>query len=204
VIHSVEVEDLAVVRGERRLFARLSFRLQAGRATALTGPNGAGKTSLLRAVAGPLRPSAGRIGFAGEAGPVEAAEARRSGLHLLGHLDGLRPGRTVGEELAFQAGWLSASRLDEAIETFQLRPLLGLETRKLSAGQRRRAALARLVAAPRPLWLLDEPLAPLDARWREAAAGLMRDHLANGGMILAAAHDPLPVAAEPLSLGEAA
>lgn len=200
----MEVEDLVVVRGERRLFAQLSFRLEAGRATALKGPNGAGKTSLLRAVAGLLRPVAGRIAFTGPAGPVDAAQARRAGLHLIGHLDGLRPGRAVGEELAFQAGWLGAARLDEAIEAFQLRPLLDLETRTLSAGQRRRAALARLVAAPRALWLLDEPLAPLDARWRGLTAELMGAHLAGGGMILAAGHDPLPVPAASLALGGAA
>lgn len=198
----LEIRDLSLARGERRLFGGLSLTLEAGQAVALTGANGAGKTSLLRAVAGFIRPEAGAVAFLGAAGPLEASDARDS-LHLLGHLDGFKGQRTAGDELTFQARWLGAdtAALDHAVATLKLTPLLDLEVRKLSAGQRRRLALARLVAAPRPLWLLDEPFAPLDARWRETVGVVMQSHLESGGMILAAVHDPLPIPARPLDLG---
>lgn len=199
------ITKLSLSRGERRLFSSLSFALWAGEAAALTGANGAGKTSLLRAVAGFIRPDAGTIVFHGAEGVMEAETARRSALHLLGHHEGLKPQRTARQELGFQVEWLggSAATMDAAVARLKLAPLLDLETRKLSAGQRRRLSLARLVAAPRALWLLDEPLAPLDEVWRSVAAELMAEHLAGGGMILAAVHDPLPVPARPLNLGDA-
>lgn len=199
------IAGLSLSRGERRLFSDLSFALAAGEAAALTGANGAGKTSLLRAVAGFIRPDAGAVVFHDADGAVEAETARRSALHLLGHHEGLKPQRTARQELGFQIEWLggSAAAMDAAVERLKLAPLLDLETRKLSAGQRRRLSLARLVAAPRALWLLDEPLAPLDEAWRGVAADLMAEHLASGGMILAAVHDPLPVPARPLDLGGA-
>lgn len=202
VLSAVEARGLAVSRGERRLFQGLSLTLSAGEAVALTGANGAGKTSLLRAVAGFIRPDEGEVRFWGPDGAIEAETARREAVHLLGHLEGLKPTRTARRELAFQAEWLGgdAAGVAAAVERLKLAPLLDLETRKLSAGQRRRLSLARLIAAPRRLWLLDEPLAPLDAGWRAAAAELMAAHLAAGGMILAAVHDPLPVAARALGL----
>ncbi len=202
MIARLTCESLAVARGERTLFEGLSFAVDAGEAVALTGPNGSGKTSLLRAIAGLIRPESGRIAFSGEGAPLEAEEARAAGLHLLGHQDGLKPTRTAGEELDFQAAWTGADRagIDAAIAALELKPLLALETRKLSAGQRRRLALGRLIASPRPLWLLDEPLAPLDARWRDSLGFLMAAHLKAGGLILAAVHDPLPVAAREVSL----
>nr|WP_312162417.1 heme ABC exporter ATP-binding protein CcmA [Brevundimonas diminuta] len=197
------IAGLSLSRGERRLFSDLSFALAAGEAAALTGANGAGKTSLLRAVAGFIRPDAGAVVFHDAEGEMEAETARRAALHLLGHHEGLKPQRTARQELGFQVEWLggSAAAMDAAVERLKLAPLLDLETRKLSAGQRRRLSLARLVAAPRALWLLDEPLAPLDEAWRGVAADLMAEHLAGGGMILAAVHDPLPVPARPLDLG---
>lgn len=199
----LEIEALGLSRGERRLFSGLSFALSAGEAAALTGANGAGKTSLLRAVAGFIRPDAGKIAFHGADGEMEAETTRRAALHLLGHHEGLKPQRTARQELGFQVEWLggSVTAMNAAVERLKLAPLLDLETRRLSAGQRRRMSLARLVAAPRALWLLDEPLAPLDEAWRGAAAELMAEHLAGGGMILAAVHDPLPVAARSLDLG---
>lgn len=200
MISRVQVEDLAICRGERLLFEHLGFTFAAGEAVALVGRNGAGKTSLLRAVAGLLRPAAGTVRFDGAA---DADEARSSGLHLIGHMDGLKGGRTAREELAFAAGWCGgdAAGLARAAEALDLGRLLDLEVRKLSAGQRRRVALARLIAAPRTLWLLDEPLAPLDSGWRERAGDLMTDHLAGGGMLLAAVHDPLPVPARTVEVG---
>jgi heme exporter protein A len=201
MIHRLAVENLSLARGGRTLFEGLDFALATGEAIALTGANGAGKTSLLRAVAGLLRPEAGRITFEGAAGAaLEAEDARSAALHLLGHHDGLKSGRTAAEELGFWSRW-SGGKPEPAIEAMALGSLLDLEVRKLSAGQRRRLSLARLVAAPRPLWLLDEPLAPLDARTREKVGDMMRDHMAGGGLILAAVHDPLPIPARTVEIG---
>ena len=193
------VSALTVSRGERVLFRDLSFELASGEAVALTGANGAGKTSLLRALAGFIRPDAGTVAFA----DIEPAEARASHIHWLGHLDGLKTGRRAREELTFQARWAGADAdgIAAAVDVLALEPLLDLEVRKLSAGQRRRLAFARLIAAPRPLWLLDEPFAPLDTRWRAALGLMMQAHLDKGGAILAAVHDPLPVAARDIEIG---
>ena len=190
---------LTVSRGERVLFRDLSFQIAPGEAVALTGANGAGKTTLLRTLAGFIRPDAGTVAFA----DIEPAEARARHIHWLGHMDGLKTGRRAREELEFQARWSGANNegIAAAIAGLALEPLLDLEVRKLSAGQRRRLAFARLIAAPRPLWLLDEPFAPLDARWRAALGLMMQAHLDRGGAILAAVHDPLPVAARALDIG---
>jgi heme exporter protein A len=192
---AVCVEQLAIRRGERLLFAGLDLRVEAGEAVALTGRNGAGKTSLLRAIAGLLRPEAGQVRFE----DLDADEA----LHLIGHSDGLKPGRTAWEELRFQALWTGGSEASAraAARAFDLERLLDLEVRRLSAGQRRRVALARLAASPRPLWLLDEPMAPLDAAHRIAFGAFMAEHLKDGGMIVAAVHDPLPIPARTVEIG---
>jgi heme exporter protein A len=198
VISALSLKDLAVRRGGRLLFEALSLQLFAGEACALTGPNGSGKTSLLRAVAGLVRPEAGEIAFEG----AEAESARGAGLHLVGHQDGLKPARTAWEELRFWSLWCGGSEggVRAAAERLELTPLLELEVRRLSAGQRRRLALARLLAAPRPLWLLDEPLSPLDARFRARFGEIMAEHLAGGGLILAAVHDPLPIRTKSLEI----
>ena len=202
MIRAVKAQGLEIRRGERTLFEAFDLALGAGEAVALTGPNGAGKTSLLRAIAGFIAPTAGEIAFLGEGGALEADDARRADTHLVGHQDGLKPGRTARDELKFQVGWTGgddASAL-AAAETLGLTRLLGLAVRHLSAGQRRRLALARLVASSRALWLLDEPLAPLDAAQRARFGALMAAHLAGGGLILAAVHDPLPIAARTVEL----
>jgi heme exporter protein A len=198
MITALRISDLAIRRGGRRLFSGLNLDLTAGEACAVTGANGAGKTSLLRAVAGLLEPEAGEIGFGG----MDPAGARAGGLHFLGHHDGLKPARTAAEELGFWTRWdgASAETTALAIRSLELAPLMPLEIRRLSAGQRRRIALVRLLAAKRPLWLLDEPMSPLDAAWRARFGELIAAHLATGGMVLAAVHDPLPGATRALEI----
>lgn len=195
MISVLTVQHLGVARGDRLLFDGLDFQVRAGEAVALTGANGAGKTSLLRAIAGLLRPATGKVAFEGPDGALDADEARRGGLHFIGHQDGLKSARTARHELAFQARWTGAGedQLHHAIEVLGLTPLLDLEVRVLSAGQRRKLALARLVASPRSLWLLDEPMAPLDTVRRKIFGELMEAHIEEGGLILAAVHDPLPL-----------
>ncbi|KQY89614.1 heme ABC exporter ATP-binding protein CcmA [Brevundimonas sp. Root1423] len=195
----ISAASLTVSRGDRILFSDLSLSLASGEALALTGANGAGKTSLLRTLAGFIRPDAGTIAFA----DLDLAEARANHIHWLGHLDGLKTGRRAREELAFQAHWSGATAdgIAAAVDVLALEPLLDLEVRKLSAGQRRRLAFARLIASPRPIWLLDEPFAPLDARWRAALGLLMQAHLDKGGGLIAAVHDPLPLPARSLDIG---
>ena len=198
MIARLELKDVGVRRGGRHLFSGLSLTLAAGEACALTGANGAGKTSLLRAVAGLVGLEAGEIAFGG----VEPTEARGAGLHLVGHQDGLKPARTTREELEIWSVWTGGTEASaqDAAQARDLTMLLVLEVRRLSAGQRRRLALARLLAAPRPLWLLDVPLSPLDAGWRARCGAIMRAHLDGGGLILAAVHDPLPIPAKALEI----
>lgn len=204
MLRVVLIKDLAITRGERRLFSNLDLTLSAGEAAVLVGRNGAGKTSLLRAVAGLLRPAEGTIAFEGDAGPMEADAARAEHLHLLGHQDGLKSSRTAWEELRFQTLWTGGTEESAraAAKRFDLMRLLELEVRRLSAGQRRRLALARLAASPRTLWLLDEPMAPLDAGQRAAFGEVMAQHLAGGGMILASVHDPLPIPTRSVEIGQ--
>lgn len=196
----IALNNIALGRGGRALFSGLSLDLAPGEACALTGANGAGKTSLLRAIAGFIRPDAGTIDFG-----MDESEARARHIHFAGHQDGLKPSRLAGEELIFWAQWDGANEAAarEAAHALALTPLLDLEVRRLSAGQRRRLALARLIAAPRALWLLDEPLSPLDATWRVRFGEIMAAHLAGGGTILAAVHDPLPVPARSLDIAPA-
>lgn len=195
----LSLESLAVSRGGRRLFEGLSATLEPGAALALTGRNGAGKTSLLRVIAGLLRPDEGQVRF----GDLDPREAQAGALHLIGHQDGLKPARTAWEELLFWSLWCGGTEAAAraAADRLGLQVLLRLEVRRLSAGQRRRLALARLLAAPRAIWLLDEPMAPLDAHWREAFGRIMAEHLEGGGLVVAAVHDPLPLAAQTLEVG---
>jgi heme exporter protein A len=190
---------LSCVRGFRRVFSDLSFELQSGEALALTGPNGAGKSSLLRLTAGLLRPAAGTIDL--EGGEAERTIGEQA--HYLGHLDALKPALTVAENLAFWCRYLSgvAGAPEAGLAAVGLEALGDLPAAYLSAGQRRRLSLARLVAAPRRLWLLDEPTSALDSAAQAKLADLMRGHLAGGGMILAATHGPLGIACKELRLG---
>ena len=199
MIAAVRLDALAIERGGRVLFRDLNVRLEAGEALEVAGANGSGKTSLLRAVAGLLSPLTGKVVFEGGG---DAADVRRLDCHLVGHNDGLKGARTAREELLFQCRWFGADDTAAltAADRLGLTRQLGLETRRLSAGQKRRLALARLIAAPRALWLLDEPLAPVDPAGRSLVAEIMAAHLEGGGLIMAAAHDPLPIPARALAL----
>ena len=203
MIETLVIQGLALQRGERVLFSGLDVQVAAGEAVALTGANGVGKTSLLRAVAGFIRPARGDIRFLAADGPIPPEDGRRAACHLLGHQDGLKTGRTARDELLFQVRWTGGTDAAalEAAAILGLTRLLDLEVRKLSAGQRRRLALARVVASRRDLWLLDEPMAPLDAANRALFGELMAEHLTAGGLVLAAVHDPLPVAARAVNIG---
>jgi heme exporter protein A len=187
-LFALGAEALACRRGGRLIFDGLSFRLTNGEAIALTGRNGAGKSSLIAMLCGRLRPEAGAIRLEGF-GEVPLAEAA----HLVGHRDGLKSALTAAENLGFAQDVLGspAATPGEALAAVGLPHVGELPVGYLSAGQRRRVALARLLVAARPLWLLDEPLAALDTASQAMLAGLMREHLAVGGAILAATHGPL-------------
>lgn len=185
---------LACIRGGRLVFSQVDFTIAAGQALILTGPNGAGKSSLLRMIAGLIHPAAGRVAL--EGGGEELSIAEQS--HYLGHLDPLKPALTVTENLAFWARFLNGARnVDEAaliargLEAAGLPDLAELPAGYLSAGQKRRLSLARMLAAPRPIWLLDEPTTALDAASQERLHGVMQAHLSEGGLIVAATHGPL-------------
>jgi len=189
---------LGCVRGFRNVFDDLNLQLSAGEALALTGPNGAGKSSLLRLLAGLLRPSAGRVVLEGDTGERTIAER----VHYLGHLDAFKTALTVGENIEFWIHYLGGEHdAAPALAAVGLESLEHLPAAYLSAGQRRRLSLARLIAISRPLWLLDEPASALDSAGQEMLAGLMRTHLASGGMIVAATHGPLGIECKELQLG---
>ncbi len=187
----LEAQDLACRRGERAIFAGLSFRLAPGEALLLLGANGSGKSSLLRLLAGLLAPAEGRLLWDGtDALADRAAHATR--LRYLAHQEALKPSLTATESLDFFA-WLWGGTPAAALARLDLSPLADLPVRLLSAGQRRRLALARLALAPVPLWLLDEPTLGLDAAAVGRLGGLLASHRAAGGMVLAATHLPLPL-----------
>ncbi len=182
-------DNLACSRGGRPVFTGLSFSLSGGEAMIVTGRNGAGKSSLLRMIAGLVHIAAGRIELTG--GDAEATVAEQA--HYLGHHDALKPSLSVGENLHFWTDYLGGARetVEPALEAVGLAPLTGLPAAYLSAGQRRRLSIARLVAVKRPVWLLDEPTSALDAPSQARLAELMRGHLASGGIVVAATHGPI-------------
>jgi heme exporter protein A len=195
--------NLACNRGGREVFTGLAFSLAAGEALIVTGRNGSGKSSLLRMIAGLLRAAEGRIDF--EGGDPELSLAEQA--HYLGHQDALKPSLTVRENLQFWSRYLGGggATSEAALAEVGLDQLADLPAAYLSAGQRRRLSIARLIAVKRPIWLLDEPTSALDSAAQARLAELMRAHLAEGGLILAAAHGPIGLDnARELRLGEAA
>jgi heme exporter protein A len=192
----LRVESLAVSRGDRLLFENLSFVVDGGDFVEFRGANGSGKTSLLRALAGLLRPSSGRVVF-------DRVEEPSLALHYLGHLNALKPAASVTAHLEYWAGLFRGSaNFVNVLARVGLTEQAELPARALSQGQARRLALSRLLVGPRPIWLLDEPAAALDAAGRGLLAGLIDDQRAQHGIVLAAIHEPLgPTPSQTLALG---
>jgi heme exporter protein A len=196
----LSASDLACRRGGRDVFAGVSFSVASGEALTISGRNGAGKSSLLRMVIGLVRTAAGRLDL--EGGDPELTIGEQA--HYLGHQDALKPSLSVAENLRFWSDFLGAhsAAVSEPLRSVGLDTLADLPAAYLSAGQRRRLSIARLLAVKRPLWLLDEPTSTLDAAARQRLSEFMRAHLAGGGLILAATHGVLGLeGAKELRLG---
>jgi heme exporter protein A len=177
---SLVADNLACRRGERLLFRRLSFRLEAGAACHVTGANGAGKTTLIRALAGLTTPYAGSVN-------------REGALALLDERTGLDPALPLAKALAFWFALDGAETSTAIMERLRLDALAEVPVRYLSTGQKKRAALARVIGQAAPVWLLDEPLSGLDAASQSLVSTLVREHCAGGGIALIVSHQPLEV-----------
>lgn len=188
-------ENLSARRGEDLIFKDISFVLDRGESLVLTGRNGSGKSTLLRTVAGLLRPESGRVVWQSESADpgMRAAEA----CHYLGHRNAMKSEMTVSENLSFWKEFLGdfsgghGMSVCEAAQSVGLGGIVHLPFGYLSAGQQRRMAFAKLLVAWRPVWILDEPTAALDVSAEEVFTGLIKEHLAAGGIALAATHQPL-------------
>jgi heme exporter protein A len=194
------VQGLTSIRGGRTLFRGLSVGIAAGEALVVSGPNGAGKTTLLRIIAGFLKPMEGVLRLEGGVGDRTLGEQ----CHYVGHLNSLKSGLSVEENAAFWGDFLGGTRtrVAEALATFGLARLRDIPTAYLSAGQKRRLGLARLLLAERPLWLLDEPAVSLDQDGLNLISGVIETHLVAGGLVVLATHQKLPLSKSAnLSLG---
>jgi heme exporter protein A len=190
----LEARQLACVRGGREVVAGVGFGLRPGEVLTLLGPNGSGKSSLLRVLAGLLRPALGELLWAGA--PVQNdLSAYRTKLHYVGHADGIKSLLTVRENLAFTCALNRSGEaaIEQAFELFDLGFLADTPARFLSSGQKRRLGLARLLAGERPLWLLDEPGVGLDAENRARLEQAIEAHRKAGGIAVLATHGDVRV-----------
>ncbi|MGR9071895.1 MAG: cytochrome c biogenesis heme-transporting ATPase CcmA [Gammaproteobacteria bacterium] len=188
---SLEAIDLACVRNDRLLFEKLSFRIEEGDALFLEGENGSGKTSLLRLLCGFRNPDSGKILWCGK--NVQSNRRFRADMAYVGHSDGVKKELTVGENLRTDRalGLTGRYPLEQALEEVGLRYHEEVLVQSLSAGQKRRAAFARLLATDNKLWILDEPFTALDKDGIRLFERLMSDHLASGGMIVLSSHQDI-------------
>ena len=194
-------KDITCERGGRIVFRDVSFTLRQGQLMQLTGPNGSGKSSLLRLIAGLNEAQAGTLSLSGGVGELAIGQQA----HYIAHQEAVKTALTVEENLAFWRDFLGGGDVAEALEAFALTRLATYPAGLLSAGQKRRLALARLVLVPRALWLLDEPTVGLDTASLARLVTVMSAQLDRGGMIIAATH--VPLGREPdcrLELGRAA
>jgi heme exporter protein A len=194
-------ENLTCERGGRSVFTGVRFSVSAGRMLQLTGPNGSGKSSLLRLIAGLNETAEGSLTL--ESGSADLTIGQQA--HLIAHQEAVKSALTVHENLAFWRDFLGGGDIAGALAAFDLARLSSYPAGLLSAGQKRRLALARLVLVPRVLWLLDEPTVGLDQASLARLVQVMAGHLGKGGMIIAATH--VPLGREPdarLELGSAA
>ncbi|MEQ1694484.1 MAG: heme ABC exporter ATP-binding protein CcmA [Hyphomicrobiaceae bacterium] len=184
------VENLRLERGARAIVADLTFAVASGEALLLTGANGAGKSTLLRALAGLFTPASGTIRLDGLYSEATVTE----NCHFIGHHNGLKSSLTATENLSFWSNYLGttgASRVATALDRMQLASLEAIPAAYMSAGQKRRLGLARLLVAERPVWLLDEPTVSLDQASARLLGDLVNAHVASGGIAIAATHLPL-------------
>lgn len=186
---SIQLENLTLQRGERLLVRDLSFQLNSGDALELRGANGSGKTTILRAIAGLHTPLSGKIILSG----IDDA-LNKDYVSFLGHNDAIKANETVLHQLQFWAQMFDnrTCSITEIAKDLNLQRTLNLMGGVLSAGQKRRFAIARTIISNRPIWLLDEPAAPLDAAGRELLGTILDKHRKSGGIIIAAVHDALP------------
>ncbi len=201
-VTSLEVQRLTCIRGQRVLFRELSFRVGHGQVLSLEGPNGAGKTSLLRVIAGLLPAASGTISLVSNDAAETDTDLRARQVAWLGHQDAAKPQLTPREVLSFFARlYRSRADIDAALTGVGLSKIADLACGYLSAGQKKRLALARLKVADRPIWLMDEPLSSLDADGRKRATDLIGAHTIYGGIVIAATHEPLGLGTQRLVLG---
>lgn len=198
-------KDLGCYRGGRLVFSGLNFEVTPGSVLELRGANGSGKTTLMRLMAGLTRPAAGNLLWGDEI--VDDLEAHASRLRFVGHLDAIKPAQTVAENLAFWralwSGKIDKKSVETAMKALGISHLADFPARHLSAGQRHRLALARVIAAPAPLWLLDEPGNALDENSLKALSHMIATHRERGGMVVVASHGAALVeGSDTLDLGQ--
>ena len=189
---NLSIDNLCVQRGDRQVINDLSFQVGSGEALLVKGVNGCGKTTLLRTLAGFIPPHAGRVGLEG----AGAEDRIRDHCHYVGHLNAIKSSQTVAENIAFYAGFLNADmtkaqvgeRVSIALQSFGLDGLAAVPSGYLSACQKRRLALARILCVPRKIWLLDEPTTSLDQISTAQLSAVLDHHVANGGIVIAATH----------------
>ncbi len=190
-------KDLLCVRGEHMVFSGLDFTLVSGGALVLVGPNGSGKSSLLRMMAGLLKPYAGQMTWEGE-NALDDLDEHGARLHYVGHHDALKSVLSAAENILFWADMRGGGRgdkagLERALDTFDIKHLYDVPAQFLSAGQKRRVNLARIIAAPAPLWLLDEPATALDKATIKRLENAVQAHRDQGGMAVLSTHSDLKV-----------